>query len=109
MTDHYIDSLLGEREKIILIARQHWFKLFRNIILEIFLIILFFILTIIAVSQLSDNFRYLSFAILVGFVLMSFLFLRWSEISFTGQITNTLSQTAGYSRLKVIKNVTDSA
>jgi uncharacterized membrane protein YdbT with pleckstrin-like domain len=69
MTDHYIDSLLGEREKIIHIARQHWFKLAGSIVFEIFLIILFFIGTIVAVFNLSEI-RQLSIALLVGFVLI---------------------------------------
>lgn len=69
MSNHYIDSLLGEREKIILIARQHWFKLFGNIVLEIFLIILFFVGTITAVFNLSE-FRQLTIAVLIGFVLI---------------------------------------
>ncbi len=111
MTDHYIDSLLGEREKIILIARQHWFKLFRNIIFEIFLIILFFILTIIAVYQLSDNLRYLSIAILVGFILMLFPvftmvrdILHWTNRQYI--VTNRrVFQISGV----INKNVTDSS
>ncbi|OGO29783.1 MAG: hypothetical protein A2Z16_14930 [Chloroflexi bacterium RBG_16_54_18] len=71
MTDHYIDSLLGEREKIIHIARQHWFKLAGSIVLEILLIILFFIGTIVAVFNLSEIRQLqLSIALLVGFVLM---------------------------------------
>lgn len=69
MSNHYIDSLLGDREKIILIARQHWFKLFGNIVLEIFLIILFFIGTLFAVFALNEN-KQLTIAILAGFFLM---------------------------------------
>lgn len=69
MPNHYIDSLLGEKEKIIMIARQHWFRLLGNIVLEIFLIILFFAGTITAVFNLSEI-RQLSIAILVGFILM---------------------------------------
>jgi len=39
MTDPYLDNLLGEREKILLVTRQHWFQLFRAIFFEITLII----------------------------------------------------------------------
>lgn len=35
MAKTYLDSLLGEREKILVVARQHWFILARNILLEI--------------------------------------------------------------------------
>ena len=44
MSDTYLKSLLGEREKIILEARQHWFLLARAILPEVALIILSIIL-----------------------------------------------------------------
>ena len=40
MAKDYVQSLLGENERILLITRQHWFVLFSNIALEILLIIL---------------------------------------------------------------------
>ena len=40
MAKDYIQSLLGENERILLVTRQHWFVLFSNIALEILLIIL---------------------------------------------------------------------
>ena len=70
MPGNYIDNLMGEREKKILVARQHWILLFRNIILEIFLIFLFLILTVIAVITLNPNVQQIAIAVLVGFVLM---------------------------------------
>jgi uncharacterized membrane protein YdbT with pleckstrin-like domain len=72
MAGNYIDNLLGEREKKIHIARQHWILLFRNIILEIFLIILFLILTTVAVIYISTAFQttQILIAILVGFIFM---------------------------------------
>ncbi len=39
MSDAYLNSLLGEREEILLVTRQHWFLLFRSILLEIVLLI----------------------------------------------------------------------
>ncbi|GAB4476905.1 MAG: PH domain-containing protein [Anaerolineales bacterium] len=42
-SDPYLQRLLGENEKIILITRQHWFILARNIFIEIFLILAIFI------------------------------------------------------------------
>ena len=44
MSDTYLKSLLGEREEIILVARQHWFLLLRAILPEVALIILSIIL-----------------------------------------------------------------
>jgi uncharacterized membrane protein YdbT with pleckstrin-like domain len=110
MTNHYIDSLLGEREKIILVARQHWSRLAGNIVLEIFLIILFFIGTIIAVFNLSEI-RQLSIAILAGFVLMlipTFTMVRdilhWTNRQYI--VTNRrVIQISGV----INKNVTDSS
>jgi len=44
----YVESLLGDREKIILISHQHWFILVSAIIFEIILILILIALTIIA-------------------------------------------------------------
>ncbi len=41
MVNNYIKRMLGDDEKILLITRQHGFILIRNILLEIFLILLF--------------------------------------------------------------------
>lgn len=38
MNDPYLKSLLGEREEVLLVTRQHWFLLFRNILFELLLI-----------------------------------------------------------------------
>jgi hypothetical protein len=35
MTDKYIQNLMGENERILLVTRQHWFVLFSSIMLEI--------------------------------------------------------------------------
>ena len=40
MAKNYIEGLLGENERILLVTRQHWFVLFSNILLEILLIVL---------------------------------------------------------------------
>lgn len=39
MSDPYLNSLLGEREKILLVTRQHWFVLLRTVLFELILII----------------------------------------------------------------------
>jgi len=49
MADKYIQNLMGEAEKMLLVTRQHWFVLFRAIVAEI-LIILILIAASIAVS-----------------------------------------------------------
>jgi uncharacterized integral membrane protein len=49
MADNYIQDLLGENERILLVTRQHWFVLFSNILLEILLIVL----VVVGVSALS--------------------------------------------------------
>lgn len=56
----YVDSLLGEREKIILVAHQHWFILIRAIVLEIIIILILIALTIIAGTSITE------FALLIG-------------------------------------------
>jgi uncharacterized membrane protein YdbT with pleckstrin-like domain len=64
MTDAYIKRLLGENEKIILIARQHWFFVVGAVFFEVV-----FILTIlIGVTILLFNFSYPIIAL--GFILL---------------------------------------
>jgi len=47
MADKYIQSLMGEAEKMLLVTRQHWFVLFRMIVAEILII---FILSVVSVA-----------------------------------------------------------
>lgn len=49
MADKYIQSLMGDNERMLLVTRQHWFVLFRTIVAEI-LIILILVAVSIAVS-----------------------------------------------------------
>jgi uncharacterized membrane protein YdbT with pleckstrin-like domain len=56
----YIESLLSDREKIILISRQHWFILIGAIVLEIIIILVLIALTIIMGAFLPE------FALLIG-------------------------------------------
>ena len=56
----YFESLLGDREKIILISRQHWFILVSAIVLEIIVILILIALTIIVGTFLPE------FALLIG-------------------------------------------
>jgi uncharacterized membrane protein YdbT with pleckstrin-like domain len=67
MATSYLESLLGEREKIILTARQHWFILIGSIALEIILILLIFAATITAAVFFPP---YLALIIAIGFAVL---------------------------------------
>ena len=56
----YVESLLADREKIILIARQHWFLLLSVIAFEIVIILILIAVTIIAGTYLPE------FALIIG-------------------------------------------
>ncbi len=56
----YIESLLGDREKITMVAHQHWFILLIAIVLEIVIILIIIALAIIAGAYLPE------FALLIG-------------------------------------------
>ena len=56
----YVESLLGNREQIILVARQHWFILVSAIVLEIIIILVIIGLTILA------GLFWTEFALLIG-------------------------------------------
>jgi hypothetical protein len=68
MASHYLQSLLGEREKIILVTRHHWFVLARSIILEVFLILVIFALSIVGTALLKPPFQYI--VPLIGFIIL---------------------------------------
>jgi uncharacterized membrane protein YdbT with pleckstrin-like domain len=63
MKNKYINTLLGETEKILLVTRQHWFVLFGNIFLE-----LFFIVVIVAALTAASVF--LSPFAAIGYVIL---------------------------------------
>lgn len=69
MPRHYVDSLLGEREKIIHTARLHWFVLARNIIAEILVILIFFGGTVLVAFFFNSKLS-IYLIILIGFFLM---------------------------------------
>jgi uncharacterized membrane protein YdbT with pleckstrin-like domain len=54
MSGQYLQSLLGERENVILATRHHWFVLASSIVLEAFLISIIFIATIVGSINLSS-------------------------------------------------------
>jgi hypothetical protein len=55
MAGHYLQSLLGEREKIILATRHHWFVLASSILLEAVLVFLIFVATIAGTIYLNGQ------------------------------------------------------
>jgi len=81
MKDEYLNSLLGEREEVLLVTHQHWFHLVRSILFEIFLLLG----TVIAVTwvwvawapHVSSMFGYL-LLLIPGFSMTRDI-LRWSN------------------------------
>lgn len=67
MAKSYLESLLGEREKILHTARQHWFILASSIFLEIALILIIFAATIVIATTLNVG---APLVIAIGFVIM---------------------------------------
>lgn len=65
----YLDSLLGEHERVIHVTRQHWILLARNVLLEIILIGLILIAVALALIYL-DQYLPRAFTLLVGFLLL---------------------------------------
>jgi len=62
MANTYIQSLMGQNERTILVTRQHWFVLFSNILLEILLTLLL----VVAVSAATAFYPLAA----VGFILV---------------------------------------
>lgn len=78
MARNYLKSLLGDNEEILLVSRQHWFVLFRMIILELFSILALVIILIIAQIYLPDvPLFYGYFLIILPLISMLREFLIW--------------------------------
>jgi uncharacterized membrane protein YdbT with pleckstrin-like domain len=67
MAQSYLESMLGEREKIVYVTRQHWFLLVSSILLEITLILIFLALTV-TVAVIFPVYSLI--AVAVGFALI---------------------------------------
>ena len=66
MADMYLTHLLGERERIILVARQHWFQLLRNMLLEILMMVLIIpIVFLVYALWIPNPITYLGFLLLL--------------------------------------------
>ena len=67
MPDSYAESLLGRYEKIIMVSRQHWMMLVANIIGDIILVFLIFIVTLLLAYFIPSSWTII---ILIGFLIM---------------------------------------
>jgi len=63
MKNKYINTLLGENEKMLLVTRQHWFVLFANIFLELFFIIV--LLVAVTIALILHPFIAIGYAIIL--------------------------------------------
>jgi len=63
MANNYIQDLLGENERILLVTRQHWFVLFSSILLEI-------ILTLVLIAGVIAAIAAFAPIAAIGFVLV---------------------------------------
>jgi uncharacterized membrane protein YdbT with pleckstrin-like domain len=70
MPGHYLQSLLGERENIILTTRHHWFVLASSIILEVVIMFIIFVATIAVSIALFPQTPMWWIAVVIGFVLL---------------------------------------
>lgn len=107
MAKSYLESLLGEHEKIILDTRQHWFTLARAITVEVILILIIFAAAIaasIAFPLMAIPIAVLGFLImLIPITTMTVDILNWTHRQYI--ITNRrVIQISGVFN----KNVTDS-
>lgn len=104
----YIESMLGEREKIILVSHQHWFILVSSIVFEIIIILIIIALAVIAGIYLPE------FALLIGAIGTILLLLPLSTM--TRDILAWINRQYIVTNRRVIqisgilnKNVTDSS
>jgi uncharacterized membrane protein YdbT with pleckstrin-like domain len=101
MRDSYLENLLGEREKILLLTRQHWLVLIRDILVEIVLVLV----TLIWILWVPNPLIALGYLLLIiPIVSMARDIARWSSHKYL--VTNRrVMQIFGL----MSKNVTDSS
>jgi uncharacterized membrane protein YdbT with pleckstrin-like domain len=117
MSGHYLQSLLGDREKIILGTRHHWFVLASSILLEVVSILIIFAATLIASILLTTSGQpsqpIIPIVAVIGFILLLIPiatgtrdFLNWSNHQFI--ITNLrVMQISGIFNKSVIDSSLD--
>lgn len=114
-TNTYLQRLLGENEKIILITRQHWFILARNILVEILLILAIFVASLLLILLLNLA---AALVIPIGFLIMllpiaslALDVARWSNSQFVLtnrrviQISGIFNKTTEDSSLEKVNDV----
>jgi uncharacterized membrane protein YdbT with pleckstrin-like domain len=105
MAKSYVENLLGEHEKIMMVARQHWFTFIQAILVEILFIVI--ILTLVTVLLILTPYKIIAFGyflLIIPFVGMARDYIDWSSRQYI--ITNfRVVQVWGI----VNKNVIDSS
>lgn len=114
MSGHYLQSLLGDRENIILATRHHWFVLASSIVLEVVLILIIFGATMAGTIALTQSGSpAVPIVAVIGFVLLLIPiatgtrdFLNWTNHQFI--ITNhRVMQISGIFNKSVIDSSLD--
>jgi uncharacterized membrane protein YdbT with pleckstrin-like domain len=104
MAEPYIQSLMGDKERMLLVTRQHWFVLFSSIFLEIILILILVAGVIAATTFISPLAAIGSILVLVPLVGMIRDILIWYNRQYI--VTNRrVMQVSGV----INKNVVDSS
>jgi len=104
MADTYIQSLMGDKERMLLVTRQHWFVLFSTIILEIILILVLVAAVIAATTFYSPVAAFGFILVLVPLIGMIRDILIWYNRQYI--VTNRrVMQVSGV----INKNVVDSS
>jgi uncharacterized membrane protein YdbT with pleckstrin-like domain len=105
MAKSYVDNLLGEHEKILMVARQHWFTFLQAILVEILFIVVILIIVTVLLILLPYKILALGyFLLIIPFVGMARDFVDWSSRQYI--ISNfRVIQVSGI----VNKNVIDSS
>jgi uncharacterized membrane protein YdbT with pleckstrin-like domain len=105
MSDAYLNHMLGDKENIILVSRQHWMVLAQAIVLEIILVIMIIGAVFLGLFLLPNPLFFFGLAILIiPFLSMLRDILKWTNHKYV--VTNRrLIQIFGVFN----KNVTDSS
>ena len=78
---HYLKSVLGQLEEIILVTRHHWFVLLRSIFVEGIMIIAILVLVSVGVDQLPQN-EYPWLPWLYLLIILPFASLFWDVLKY---------------------------
>jgi hypothetical protein len=84
MAKNYLESMLGENERIILITRQHWFVLLSSILAEI-------VVTLIVIVAITATAIFGNFLAAFGFLLILIPLGIMLHDIWSGTTANTLS------------------